>query len=49
MLNMSKKISMHNGKCTAKGEGCFCAELSGIRDTTLKLRAVHTQSRQQAQ
>lgn len=29
MLNMSKnvcKISMHNGKCTAKDEGCFCVD-----------------------
>lgn len=50
MLTMSKKkIRMHHGKCTAKEEGCFRGELRGIRDTTLKLRAVHARSRQQAQ
>lgn len=29
MLTVSKNISIHNGKCTAKEEGCFCIELSG--------------------
>lgn len=49
-LTYLKKIGMHNGKCAAKEIwGMPLCRTQWVRDTTLKLRAVHSQSRQQAQ
>lgn len=49
-LTYIKKIGMHNGKCAAKEiRGMPLCRTQWVRDTTLKLRAVHSQSRQQAQ